>query len=58
MALKALKTAIARGQHQQRREEFVDRGLATTRDGYTAAQISHLTSKVWGRSLGSNYAKQ
>ena len=58
VALKALKTSIARGQHQKRRGEFVDRGLATIRNGYTAAQIPHLTRKVWGRNLGSNYAEQ
>jgi hypothetical protein len=39
VALTALKTSIARGQHQRRRAEFEDRGLATIRDGYTAMQI-------------------
>ena len=48
VALTALKTSIARGQHQRRQDEFEDRGLATIRDGYTAAQIPDLTRKVWG----------
>ena len=46
VALTALKTSIARGQHQRRRAEFEDRGLATIRDGYTGAQIPDLTRKV------------
>ena len=60
MALTALKTSIARGQHQRRREEFEDRGLATIRDGYTAAQIPDLTRKVWSRSqsLGKGCIEQ
>jgi hypothetical protein len=29
VAMTALKTSIARGQHQRRRDEFTDRGLAT-----------------------------
>ena len=52
VALTALKTSIARGQHQRRRAEFEDRGLATIRDGYTAVQIPDLTRNVWGQSLG------
>lgn len=58
VALTALKTSIARGQHQRRRAEFEDRGLATIRDGYTAAQIPDLTRKVWGQSLGANCVEQ
>ena len=60
VALTALKTSIARGQHQRRREEFEDRGLATIRDGYTAAQIPDLTRKVWSRSqsLGKGCIEQ
>ena len=46
VALTALKTSIARGQHQRSRAEFEDRGLATIRDGYTATQIPDLTRKV------------
>ena len=37
VALIALKTSIARGQHQRRRDEYTDRGLATIRDGYIAS---------------------
>jgi hypothetical protein len=58
VALTALKTSIARGQHQRRRAEFEDRGLATIRDGYTAAQIPDLTQKAWGQSLGGNCTEQ
>jgi hypothetical protein len=43
VALKALQTSIACGQHQRRRDEFEDRGLATIWDGYIAAQIPILT---------------
>jgi Centromere DNA-binding protein complex CBF3 subunit, domain 2 len=58
VAMKALKTSIARSQHQQRRDEFEDRGLATARDGYTAAEIPTLTRKVWGQSLGTKCTEQ
>jgi hypothetical protein len=58
VALTALKTAIVRGEHQRRRDEFVDRGLATIRDGYTASQIPDLTRKVWQQSLGANCIDQ
>jgi hypothetical protein len=58
VALTALKTSIARGQHQRRRAEFEDRGLATIRDGYTATQIPDLTRKAWGQSLGGNCIEQ
>ena len=58
VALTALKTSIARGEHQRRRDEFTDRGLATIRDGYTASQITDLTQKVWQLSLGSHCAEQ
>jgi len=58
VAMTALKTSIARGQHQRRRAEFEDRGLATIRDGYTALQIPDLTRKVWGQSLGGNCTEQ
>jgi hypothetical protein len=58
VALTALKTSITRGQHQRRRAEFEDRGLATIRDGYTALQIPDLTRQVWGQSLGANYTEQ
>jgi hypothetical protein len=58
VALTALKTSIARGQHQRRRAEFEDRGLATIRDGYTAMQIPDLTKKAWGQSLGGSCTEQ
>ena len=58
VALTALKTAIVRGEHQHRWDEFVDRGLATIRDGYTASQIPDLTQKVWQQSLGANCIDQ
>ena len=54
----ALKTLIARGQHQRRRDKFTDRGLATIRDGYVASQIPDLTRKVWGQCLGQNQVEQ
>jgi hypothetical protein len=58
VALTALKTSIARGQHQRRRDEYADRGLATIRDGYTASQIPDLSRKVWGLCLGPACAEQ
>lgn len=58
VALTALKTSIARGQHQRRRDEFEDRGLATIRDGYTATQIPDLTRAAWSQSLGRSCAEQ
>jgi hypothetical protein len=47
VALKALQTSIARGQHERRRAEFEDRGLGTIQDKYTASQIPDLTRKAW-----------
>lgn len=58
VALTALKTAIVRGEHKRRRDEFVDRGLSTIRDGYTASQIPDLAQKVWQQSLGANCIEQ
>ena len=58
VALTALKTSIARGEHQRRRAEFEDRGLATIRDGYTADQIPDVSRAVWGQSLGGNLVEQ
>jgi hypothetical protein len=58
VAMTALKTSIARGEHQRRRDEFTDRGLATIRDGYTASQIPDLTRKVWQQSLGEGCVSQ
>jgi hypothetical protein len=58
VAMTALKTSIARGQHQRRRDEFTDRGLATIRDGYTASQIPDLTRQVWQQSLGEGCVSQ
>jgi hypothetical protein len=58
VALTALKTSIARGQHRRRRDEFEDRGLATIKDSYTATQIPDLTRAVWSQSLGLSCTKQ
>jgi hypothetical protein len=58
VAMTALKTSIARGQHQRRRNEFTDCGLATIRDRYVASQIPDLTRKVWGQCLGQNQIEQ
>ena len=58
VALTALKTSIARGQHQRRRAEFEDRGLATIKDGYTATQIPDLTRAAWSQSLGRSCTEQ
>lgn len=58
VALTALKTFIARGQHQRRRDEYADRGLATIRDGYTASQIPDLSRKVWSLCLGPACVEQ
>jgi len=46
IALKALKTSIVRGEHARRREEFIDRGISTFRDGYLASQIPDLHRQV------------
>jgi hypothetical protein len=58
VAVKALKTSIARGQHQRRRAEFEDRGLSTIKDGYTAKQIPNMTKAVWRNALGPRMSKQ
>lgn len=58
VALTALKMSIARGQHQRRRDEYTDRGLATIRDGYTASQIPDLARKVWSQCLGPTCIEQ
>jgi hypothetical protein len=58
VALQALKTSIARGQHQRRRDEYTDRGLATIRDGYVASQIPDLARKVWSACLGAACIEQ
>ena len=58
VALTALKTSIVQGEHKRRWDEFVDRGLSTIRDGYTASQIPDLTQKVWQQSLGANCIEQ
>ena len=39
VALKALKASVARHEHQRRRSEYVDRGVDSIKDGYTAAQV-------------------
>ena len=46
VAVKALETSVARGEHQRRRDELEDRGLATIKDGYTAKQIPDMTRAV------------
>jgi hypothetical protein len=53
-----LKTLIARGQHQRRRDEYTDRSLATIRDGYVASQIPDLARKVWSTCLGAACIEQ
>ena len=58
VAVKALKTSIARGQHQRRRDEFEDRGISTIQDGYTAKQIPDLTRAVWRNALGPRTSEQ
>lgn len=58
VALAALKTSVARGQNQRRRDEYTDRGLATMRDGYTASQIPDLSRKVWSLCLGASSVEQ
>jgi hypothetical protein len=56
-AMKALKTPIAQREHARRRAEFVDHGIATIQDGYTASQIPMLHQKVWTLSLSGHNAK-
>ena len=58
MAIKALKTAIARGEHARRRIEFADCGISTMRDGYIALQIPDLHRQVWGQGLGHGVVEQ
>jgi hypothetical protein len=58
VAVKALKTSIARGQHQRRRAEFEDRGISTIKDGYTAKQIPDMTRAVWRNALGPRTSEQ
>lgn len=58
VAVKALKTSIARGQHQRRRAEFEDRGVSTIKDGYTAKQIPDMTRAVWRNALGPRTSEQ
>ena len=58
VAVKALKTSIAQGQHARRRAEFDDRGLSTIKDGYTAKQIPDMTRAVWRDALGPRTSEQ
>ena len=58
VAIKALKTSIARGEHSRRCEEFTDRGVSTIRDGYLASQIPDLNRLVWSESLGHGIIEQ
>jgi hypothetical protein len=57
VAMKALKTSIARREHMRRRAEFADRGIATIQDGYTATQIPDLHKKAWELALGGASAE-
>jgi hypothetical protein len=58
VALTALKTSIAQGQHQRWWDEYTDRGLATICDSYTVSQIPDLSQKVWALYLGPTYIEQ
>jgi len=58
VAVKALKTLVARGQHQRRRAEFEDRGLSTIMDRYTAKQIPDMTRVAWRNALGPRTSEQ
>jgi hypothetical protein len=58
VAIKALETAIAHGEHARRRIEFADRGVSTMRDGYIASQIPDLHRQVWGQGLGQGVVEQ
>ena len=58
VAVKALETSVARGEHQRRRDELEDRGLATIKDGYTAKQIPDMTRAVWRNALGPRTSEQ
>ena len=58
VAIKALEASIVRGEHQRRRDEFVDRGVATMLDGYVASQIPDLNRQVWKAALGRSVAEQ
>jgi hypothetical protein len=58
VAVKALKTSIARGHNQRRRAEFEDRRLSTIIDRYTAKQIPDMTRVVWRNALGPRTSKQ
>jgi hypothetical protein len=58
VAVKALKTSTAQGQHQRRRAEFEDRGLSTIMDRYTAKQIPNMTRVVWRNALGLRTSEQ
>jgi hypothetical protein len=58
VAVKALQTSIARGQHFRRRAEFEDRGISTIMDGYTAKQIPNMTRAVWRNALGPRTSEQ
>lgn len=39
-------------EHNRRREEYVDRGLGTMKDGYEQSDIPKVTQQVWLGSLG------
>jgi hypothetical protein len=58
VAVKSLKTSIARGQHQRRRAEFEDCRLSTIIDRYTAKQIPDMTRVLWRNALGPRTSKQ
>jgi hypothetical protein len=58
VAVKALESSIVRGEHQRRRREYEDRGLATIRDGYTASQIPDLCRCAWENACGPRSEEQ
>src|SRR5438045_6543403 len=56
VALKALETSIARGEHAHHRRELQDCGLMTIRDGYTERQIATLMGAAWACGGGGGGA--
>ena len=52
IAIKALKTFVACGQHARCYTKFEDYGLATIKDKYTTKQILDITRATWRNALG------
>ena len=50
---KAWKEALERGQHQSKREEYVDRGRGTLQDGYTRDQFVACLEGLWQKGSES-----